>query len=314
MSIVLDNHLAERMQRIEAIGFSYANQPKAHLEECSLCGNSQFVVLTHRDRYHFPAKAMACQGCGLIFLNPLMTSDAYKGFYAQHYRSLLSAYHGRVADMSTIQAKQRVYAEQLADLMWPFVSIKSNRTLLEIEGSNGVISQYLFDRFGFQPTILDPAPMAAEQARVLGMKTIAGMLEEFEADGQKYDCILLSQSADHLLDMTTSLKKIKQLLSWTGHFYIDILDFRAAYLRAGSLEDAIKIDHPYYYTESTIESYLARAGFAVIRKNYIPNSCHIGYLCKHAEPKPDHVPTEESVIHLLREVREVQIMSSRAGS
>jgi hypothetical protein len=312
MSIVLDNALAERRQRIEAVGFSYAGQAKTHLEECSLCGNSQFVVLTHRDRYHFPTKTMACLGCGLVFLNPVMTSDAYKAFYAQYYRSLLSAFRGCVMDLNAVHAKQRVYAEHLADLMWPFVSIKSNRTLLEIEGSSGIIAQYLFDRFGFQQTILDPVPMESEQARMLGMKTIAGLLEDFEADGQKYDCILLSQSANHLLDMAASLKKIKQLLSWTGYFYIDILDFRAAYLRAGSIEEAIRIDHPYYYTEPTIESYLARAGFAVIRKNYIPDSSHIGYLCKHAEPKPNHLPTEESVTHLLREIREIQIRSSRA--
>ena len=311
MSVVLDHNLFERIQRIEAVGFSYTNQPKAHLEKCNLCGNSQFVALTHRDRYHFPSKAMACQACGLVFLNPLMTADAYKTFYVEYQQSLLSAFYGRVVDTNTVQAKQRNYAEHLADLMWPFMTIKSNRNLLEIGSATGEISQYLFDRFGFQPTILDPNPLDTEQAKMLGLRTITGMLEEFEPDGQKYECILLCRTANHLHDLAASLKKIKQLLSWTGYFYIDILDFRAAYLRAGSLEDAIRLDHPCYYTELTIESYLARIGFSVIRKNYIPNSNHIGYLCKHAEPKPDHVPQEAAVQELMREMRQVQILSQR---
>ena len=50
-----------------------------------------------------------------------------------------------------------------------------------------------------------------------------------------------------------------------GCLFIDIVDFRAAYLRNWSVEDATKIDHPYYLTQDTMTAYLRRAGFEIVR-------------------------------------------------
>jgi hypothetical protein len=41
----------------------------------------EFVIVTHRDRYGYPARAHACRPCGLVFLNPRMTAEAYGRFY-----------------------------------------------------------------------------------------------------------------------------------------------------------------------------------------------------------------------------------------
>ena len=45
---------------------------------------------------------------------------------------------------------------------------------------------------------------------------------------------------------------MRGLLSSRGLLFIDIVDFRAAYLRNWSVEDAVKIDHPYYLTQETM--------------------------------------------------------------
>ena len=50
------------------------------------------MVLTHSDRYGYPASAHACQSCGLVFLNPRMTASAYGQFYDGIYRPLVSAF------------------------------------------------------------------------------------------------------------------------------------------------------------------------------------------------------------------------------
>ena len=49
----------ERRQRIDALGFDYATQPKDRLPACNLCGGTVLVTLTHRDRYGYPAEASA---------------------------------------------------------------------------------------------------------------------------------------------------------------------------------------------------------------------------------------------------------------
>ena len=81
----------ERRARIAGLGYDYAAQPREALTACNLCGSPQLVTITHRDRYGFPATASACARCGLEFLNPRMTADAYARFYDGVYRPLDSA-------------------------------------------------------------------------------------------------------------------------------------------------------------------------------------------------------------------------------
>jgi hypothetical protein len=92
----------ERRARIDALRYDYAAQPRDVLTSCNLCGETAFTVLTHRDRYGYPAEAHACRRCGLVFLNPRMTADAYGRFYDGVYRPLVSAFHGRLIDATTI--------------------------------------------------------------------------------------------------------------------------------------------------------------------------------------------------------------------
>src|SRR5947207_15933240 len=103
---------ADRKERIAALDYDYASQPKQAQQTCNLCGASEFVILTHRDRYGYPAQAHACRRCGLVFLNSRMTAQAYGRFYNGIYRPLVSAFHGRLIDSRTIQDEQREYAVQ----------------------------------------------------------------------------------------------------------------------------------------------------------------------------------------------------------
>ena len=58
-------------ERIASLQYDYAAQPKEAVTACNLCGSDVFTVLTHRDRYGYPAQAHACSRCGLVFLNPI---------------------------------------------------------------------------------------------------------------------------------------------------------------------------------------------------------------------------------------------------
>ncbi len=76
--------IAERRDRIAALGFDYAAQQKARVERCNLCGSDAFIVLTHRDRYGYPASACGCSRCGLVFLDPVMTRRCIRPLLRRH--------------------------------------------------------------------------------------------------------------------------------------------------------------------------------------------------------------------------------------
>jgi len=296
---------ADRSARIASVGYDYASQPKEAVTRCNLCDATRFVILTRRDRYGFPAEAHACERCGLVFLNPRLTADAYARFYQSVYRPLVSAYHGRLIDARTIQDEQRVYAAERVAFLRPFVS-RDLQTLLDIGGSTGVVAAHLARELGLTATVVDPAPLEVAEARRLGLETMTGLVEQYDFGARIFDVVIVCQTVDHLLDVAGTLGRIRGLLAPQGLLFIDIVDFQAAYLRNWSVEDAVKIDHPYYLTQPTMMAFLRRAGFGVLRSEHAADHLHVGYVCRPASPEADALPDAYSVRDLIREVRLVQ--------
>ncbi|MGE3577139.1 MAG: class I SAM-dependent methyltransferase [Vicinamibacterales bacterium] len=301
----------ERAARIAALPFDFAAQAKMPVQACNLCGGDRFVVITHRDRYGYPAPASACADCGLVFLNPMMTAEAYGRFYNGTYRPLVSAYHGRLIDAKSIQGEQLAYARERADLLAPFVEGAGYASLLDIGGSTGVVAHHLSERFRLEATVIDPAPLEVEEARALGLETITGLVEDYQPDGRRFDVVGLFQTVDHLLDIERTLRVVRSLIYPLGLLFVDIVDFRAAYLRNWSVEEAVKVDHPYYLTEDTMIAFLRRAGFEPLRADYAADHLHISYVCRPVQSGSDVLPARDGVRALLNEIRYVQNARAR---
>jgi SAM-dependent methyltransferase len=298
--------IAERRDRIAALAFDYGAQPKTPVERCNLCGCDAFIVLTHRDRYGYAAGACGCSRCGLVFLDPVMTADAYGRFYTDTYRPLVSAYHGRLIDARTIQQEQREYAVERGDLLARYLHGQGYRSLLDIGGSTGIVAEAWARRFDLRATVIDPAPLETAEAQALGLETIEGLVESVDLGGRRFDVVALCQTVDHLLDVAGTLRRVRELLSPRGLVFVDIVDFRAACLRNWSVEEAVKIDHPYYLTEPTAIAYLRRAGFDIVRTDYAADHLHVSYVARPSQPAPAALPPDEDVRALWREVRYLQ--------
>ncbi|MBN8690469.1 MAG: class I SAM-dependent methyltransferase [Armatimonadetes bacterium] len=298
-------HPSTKFERIESLQFDYSAQPKQPMQNCNLCGSDRWVVITQRDRYGFPAKATTCANCGLTRLNPPMTSEAYTDFYINTYRPLVSAYHGRLIDAKSIQGEQVSYAESYIEFARPFIT-PGHQTLLDVGGSTGIVAIEFQKAFGLKPTIIDPAPAEIAEADRYNLETITGFVEEWDHLGQTYDVIGLFQTIDHLLDVQKTLSKLREVISPNGLFLVDIVDFRAAYLRNNSVEEAVKIDHVFSLTEQTAEALFLSHGFEWIRKSYSADHLHVAYVCRPVDPRPFSLPRQDWVESHLNEIRKVQ--------
>ncbi len=285
--------------------YDYGGRKKVQVSQCNLCGFEKFTVITLVDRYTFPATACACQNCGLCFLSPVMTPAEYSDFYARTYRPLVSAYHGRLIDAQTIQGEQREYAEALSSFLSPFLENSGCKTILDVGGSTGVVARSLARRFKMSATVLDPAADELACAQAEGLTIKPGFIEDFESK-ESFDLILVCQTIDHFLDARGGMEKIRRLISPNGLLFLDIVDFRAAYLRNWSVEEAVKIDHPYYFTQETAAALLKRVGFEIIRANFAGDHLHVGYVCRPTTPDSSGSIRASSVDEFFREIRFVQ--------
>ena len=269
--------------------WDYEAQPKEWIQACNLCDADTLDLMEYhddrasgtRDRYDFKAASWTCY-CGLNFLNPRMTREAYARFYESGaYRRLVSAFHGREINAQAIQPEQVGYGQHLGEILRPSALRLRPRgtppndriSLLDLGGSTGVVASQVakaIDRVNV--TVLDPSAAELYYAQEAGHEIMLGTVETLNSPGRTWDVVTLCQTADHLLDLMGSLKKIKGILSPGGLFWSDIVDFYVT--------REVKIDHPFNLTERTYRQFLDKAGFKLKQINYAPDGVHVGFLCE----------------------------------
>jgi SAM-dependent methyltransferase len=276
----------ERAARIAALGFDPREHAGEPVERCNLCGSTHKVRVSERDRYGYAVALSVCARCGLGFLDPRMTGEAYGEFYDGTYRPLVSAYHGRRIDAETVQDEQREYAAEIVE--WVTAALpRPPASLIDIGGSTGVVADAFRSAFGLRATVLDPAPEELAVAAEAGMETVAGFAEDYDPGARRFDLVLLCQTMDHLLDVRSTLAAMRRMVADDGTAFVDVLDVGFMLRRRGRIEGAVKVDHPYYLTRATGRAYLEQAGFAVAAERMSADG-HWGFLARAAEPvEPD---------------------------
>jgi len=277
---------ADRRARIAAVGFDYATSATERAGACNLCGGDAFAELARRDRYGYEATLRACTRCGLAFLDPRLTPEEYARFYDGVYRPLVSAYHGRTIDARTVQDDQSGYAAELVGFLGAALPSPPG-SIMDIGGSTGVVAGVCARTFGCRATVLDPAPAELEVAAAAGLDTVAGFAEDFDPGERRWDLVLLCQTIDHLLNIASTLRSIRGMLAPHGSLFVDVVDIGWVMRRKAAVEEATKVDHPYYLTRHTARAYLELTGFEV-RAERLSDDGHWGFLAAPAEPvEPD---------------------------
>jgi len=280
------NEIAERTARIDALGYDYEARDLEPAGDCNLCGSAHRIELCHRDRYGYPAVFNVCARCGLGMISPRLTPEEYGHFYESIYRPLVSAFHGRLIDAETVQGDQREYTEELASFLRRNLA-ETPKTLMDIGGSTGIVAEILRADFGCECTVLDPAPDELAVAAKLGMETIEGFAEDYDPGDRSWELVLLCQTIDHLLDVRATLDAMRRMMGESGYAFIDVLDVGFMMRRRGSIEGAVKIDHPYYLGRETANAYFDLAGMEVVAEHASHNG-HLGFLLAAGKPsEPD---------------------------
>jgi len=292
---------AERTARIAAVGYDPSAHDLEAVRTCNLCGCGRHVEVARRDRYGYPVVLRVCASCGLGFLSPRPTAAEYARFYDGVYRPLVSAYHGRLIDATTVQDEQRAYAAEVVEFLRLHLE-GPPADVLDVGGSTGIVAAAVRDAFGSAATVLDPAPDELAVAAGAGMETIEGFVEDFEPGERRWGLVLLCQTIDHLLDVAGTLRALRGLLAEGGQAFVDVLDVGFMMRRRGSVEGAVKVDHPYYLTRATAEAFFARAGLEPVAER-MSGDGHWGFLLAPVESRePDWDGLRSGADALLAEV------------
>ncbi len=288
--------LADRTDRISAVDFDYDVQPKS-CARCNLCGGEHGWGIAWRDRFGFPATYWLCRGCGLVYARSPMTAAAFDEFYwSGTYRRLVEAFTGQMQTVAEMEAGQMDYGRFVKSHFAEYAAPGSESgRLLDIGGSTGATIEAAAFPEEWRITVLDPAEDELKHAKRRGFETVCGTLDDFGTSPMGFNLITMFQTIDHILDVTGALAKIRDMLTAGGLFLFDIVEFRVLVASMKSVEQAVKIDHPFGLTIPTIKAYLARAGFKEVKRVSTPDYRKTFFLCEACEPRPDALPSCSSV-------------------
>lgn len=243
-----------------ATSFDYAALPKVAVAACPVCGTAN-PSTPALDRMGFPIGVSAC-ACSLLYLNPRLSAEAYQAFYRETYRALLWQQYGERCVEPADHTRER---GRMIGALLRYDGATAG-TLLDVGGGTGALAQGLRDSLpGATITILDPNEDELRQARAIGFATIPGVLEARPLIETPFDLLVCARTADHWLEPLAALRALRASLAPHGRFYLDIVDARR--WRARQPLHAFKIDHPLYWTPTSLRRALALTGWA-IRRSY----------------------------------------------
>lgn len=237
-----------------AHAFDYQAQPLEAVP-CNQCGRDDGIIVARQDRYGLPVKTVQC-ACGLRFISPRMTKDAYAAFYEQHYRPLIAALLCRPYTMTDVRENQRKYASELVKEVASWVEPYPSAHFLDLGGSTGLVARAFLDRWGGEATVVDPCE--AELKHADGCDTICASAEEVTFPEQTFDVVLLCRTIEHLLDPKGVLMRAREWVTPDGFLVVDAMD-----VDQWGVGAQYKVDHPYAFTRDTLRRMVTSAGWRI---------------------------------------------------
>lgn len=277
--------------------------PHEQIDQCDYCDSATFQTISDKDRYGFKSRYVMCESCGLIFQNPVPTAEGYNKFYAEYYRPLLTAYHGRAGfDPEDLPSEAKNYARFVAEFTSFSKVLKGTKTAVDLGGSTGIVAKQLRDH-GVECLTVDLAEAELAVAEAEGLSTEFGTAESWDAKDRVYDMVLVCRTADHLRSVSRTLERIRTFLTDGGYLFWDIVDFGVLSQVRPDYRTALKMDHCYYLTDTTMRAYFKTHGFEVIASDFTRGH-HRAYICRRlsdvSAPNPNPAYVSEMSNHLHR--------------
>lgn len=183
---------------------------------CVLCNASENALVSERDRHGKPLATRVCNGCGLVFNDPVPSDAELSDFYTNRYRvEYKGAYHPRGRQIVRNFRRAREHMDMFGDVIRPAKSV------LDVGAGSG---EFLFAVASSAAGIgIEPNKGYADYCRdelSLDVRTDELRPDLFE-QGQ-FDFIRLNHVLEHLNDPVGSLTMIARFLKPDGVFFVEV--------------------------------------------------------------------------------------------
>ena len=266
-----DESVAARDSFIE----KYNNQEIFEEQNCYICEERAFRVISEVDRYGFFYPTAICEKCGNVQQKDYYREDVLIDFYSNYYRKI----YGCVGQSPReyFEAKKGGNGQAIYNFV---TSVCKPQNVLEVGCSAGGTLSVFKDK-GCEVLGLDFDDEYLEVARQNGVAVINGSLDKLNEDN-KYDVIILSHVLEHIVSPIDFLKSIRERLQENGVLYIEVPTLNYVYEGGDEYGDSFygfdllnywQNAHTIHFSTETLRLLCNQAGFQKIKGTNFNCSC-----------------------------------------
>ena len=264
---------------------------------CCICGGNNFETLSEKDRYGLYVPVVICKNCGLIQTNPRMTQDSYNQFYDIEYRKL---YEGREVATEEFFRNQYYRGKRIYQYLENNLKINlTNRKVLEVGTGAGGILQYFKEKgdkvYGCD---LDSEYIDFGKKRY-GLNLFNGTIDSINVNWH-FDIVIYSHVLEHIPNPISELNKLKSFIDKNSYIYIELPGIKALkYCYEMNFLKQLQNAHIYYFTLTTLEKVLGKAGYDLIYGDEIIKSV---FKISNSDREPSYKNDYHNTISFLRKM------------
>lgn len=244
------------------------------LNKCDLCQSDRIAVIDRK------ANICQCRDCKYIFVNPRPSFDEIANFYSK-----TEQYDSWIADE---KARDKLWQRRLHLVKRE----KKSGNLLDVGTGTGQFLRWARKDFNVTGTEISQTAVKIAKEKY-NIDVIQGEIEDIDFGDTKFDIITLFHVLEHVPHPSSTIERCKELLSEDGVLIIavpnDIFSIRSfikkilVVLRVGRFRNYGKLGlpkitldkagdeiHLSYFIVSTLEKFLKKAGFKIVRNTLDP--------------------------------------------
>lgn len=243
-------------EHVDNAGGALNHQQDRDLEivgACLVCGNTKSSVFLDVGEW----RLRKCQGCGLVFTSPRLTSPALAALYESGYYEGTENYFQSQA----IPASQ----DQLAIARSAKRRVKAAAPASLDVGTGAGRMVEAFGRAGFFATGIEPSAAACAVAQQIGRSVTQRPLQDEPTNS--YDCVTLFHVLEHIGEPLPFLQHIHRVTRPAGLVIVEVpnIESHSAKKMGAGWPHLYPDTHLAHYSPASLSEALRRTGFTVER-------------------------------------------------
>jgi len=223
---------------------------------CPICGSKQVDILESLEFKLLQNvdlspdyNLVACNRCDFIYADTKATQQQYDIFYKNHniYESSVS-----VSDME----KYKITFKHLSKV------IPKDKSILEIGFASGDLLK-MFKNAGYSVCGLDTSKACVDSLNNNNIRAFQGSITN-NTIVERFDYIILSHVMEHILDLDSAMKSLKNLLSDEGVLYLESPDAEQYINHGVTPFKYIDIEHINHFTTQSFANLVKNHGLNII--------------------------------------------------